>query len=105
MTGKAKQKTNGGPLLAIKDRGSRLACAVKVSFWLYSAHHKLPRLIELNQLPTQSLNLISYLQILCLVEFKSESVHSHFEQDANRVTDAGEGSSKHLLLDPPPLPS
>jgi hypothetical protein len=42
-----------------------------------STHHKFPRLIELNQFRTQSVNFISYLQIFCCGKFKSEPIHAH----------------------------
>jgi hypothetical protein len=32
------------------------------------------------------------------MEFKGESVHSHFKQDTHTVTYAGKSSAEHLLL-------
>jgi hypothetical protein len=42
---------------------------------------------------------ISFLHfhIVCLTEFTGERVHAHFEQNANAVTNAGEGGAKPLL--------
>jgi hypothetical protein len=60
-----------------------------------SNHHELPWLIELNQFPTQSVNLISHLQIFGLVELRaSRSIrissrmrtHSRMTREAVLIT-------------------
>jgi hypothetical protein len=53
---------------------------------------------RVDQFPTQAVNLILHCQIFCLVELPRQRVHSNFEQNADRVTDAGESHAKHLLL-------
>jgi hypothetical protein len=67
-------------------------------FGFTSNHSKTPRLIELNQFSTQSVNFTLHFHVMCLVEFAAERVHSHFKQNADRITDAGESCAKDLLL-------
>jgi hypothetical protein len=53
-----------------------------ISSWP-SSRHKHPRLIELDQLRVQAVDLFFYLHVVGLVEFTRERVHSHFEQNAD----------------------
>jgi hypothetical protein len=45
---------------------------------LLSWRYKLPRLFEFPILPKQAFKFIFHSRVVCLVEFASQSIHSHF---------------------------